>query len=222
MTPPLPPFLKNATTASDGRGAFSFIFLSLMLLILCFFIKMISVSDFEQIKIDAVATSVQSAFKPTRNTFSFFRPTFIPAGSVLQAQELFTQSFDKALIHQRGNGRVLEVALPTQEIFVPYQDNLTPKAKLFLKKSVDVLQTKSSDSFEVGLTQFIDLPTDGTYPVYSHLASRRVQKVVEYLLSLNVPERFIQVGFQKGNAETVLLSLTFDMQEELDDHHLPQ
>lgn len=211
-----PSFETISSTASNKRGAFSFIFLSLILLILCFFIKIISVSNFEQIKIDAVATSVQSAFQPSKSKLTFFHPSFMPVGPVLMSQELFQQSFKEARIHQSWNGQTLFVTLPDKDVFQPFQETLTPKAKLFFQNMAHFLQTHTQIPYELGLTHYIDLPADGNYPLFSHLAARRAQKIAEYWVSLDIPEQAIHVGFEKGEAGTVSIFLTFTNTESAD------
>ena len=217
-----PSFETISSTASNKRGAFSFIFLSLILLILCFFIKIISVSNFEQIKIDAVATSVQSAFQSSRSKLTFFHPSFMPAGSVLTSQELFRQSFEEAQIHQSWNGQTLFVTLPEQDVFQPFQETLTPKAKHFFHSMALFLQTHPEASYEIGLTHYIDLLANGNYPLYSHLAARRAQKIAEYWVSLDIPEQAVHVGFEKGDAGVVSIFLTFTNKEGLDADRSPQ
>lgn len=210
------------STASNRRGAFSFIFLSLMLVILCFFIKIISISDFEQIKIDAVTTSVQSAFQSARSRITFFHPSFMPSGPVVMSQELFQHAFEDAAVQQSWDGQMLFVSLPEEALFQPFQDTLTPEAKHFFKNLAHFLQTHHPDSYEIGFTHLIDLPTDGSYPVYSHLAARRAQKTADYWISSGIPAQTIHVGFQKGATGTVSVFLNFNKAEEKNANHLPQ
>ena len=209
------PFPFSVPLSKDQKGSsFSFIFLSLVLLILCFFIKIISLSNFERIKVDAVTTSVQSAFHISRSKLSFFRPSFIPAGPVLMSQELFMQFSDTAKIHQNWDGKSLSVTLEQKDIFEPFQDTLTPKAKIFFRNMAYFLRKYINRPYEISLTHYIDLPIDGIYPIYSSLASRRAQKIASYWVNLNIPKESIHVGFQKGNIQNLSIFLTFPTMEE--------
>ena len=114
------------------------------------------------------------------------------------------------------------MTLPDKDVFQPFQETLTPKAKHFFQNMAHFLQTHAESSYEIGLTHYIDLPADGTYPLYSHLAARRAQKIAEYWVSLNIPEQAVHVGFEKGNAGSVSIFLTFTNKEGSDAKRSPQ
>lgn len=211
------------TTPKTKRSAFSFIFLSLILLILCFFIKIISISNFEKIKVDAVKTSVHSVFSSSKSKLTFFHPSYKPISLVILSQKIFEELFDDAQIQQSWDGQTLLVTLKESDLFIPFQEKATSRAKKLTQKLSSFLKKHdNSFQFELSFIHFIDLPADGTYPIYENLPSRRAKEIARIWIENGIPKETIQTGVQKGEAQNVSISLTFLSKEEYNEPNLLQ
>ena len=194
---------------SNIKGSFSFIFLSLILVIFCFFSYLLSFFIFEEIKVNAVRESLWTAFKPQRFTQNaFFEPSFIPNGFISLNRELFSSNFSNVQIEQNLTGHILSASIPTEVLFIPFQEKLSSKQELFWQKLAQYLKAKDNYyTYEVDFLTYVDLPAQESYPIFSSLATRRAQAVAEKLKNLGVSTKQTAVGFKRGNANFVTFTL---------------
>ncbi len=196
-------------SGSNTKGSFSFIFLSLILVIFCFFSYLLSFSTFEEIKVNAVRESLWTAFKPQRFTQNaFFEPLFIPNGFISLNRELFSTSFSNAQIEQNPTGHILSATIPAETLFIPFQEKLTADQEAFWQKLAQYLKANdNSYAYEIDFLAYVDLPAQESYPIFSSLATRRAQTVAEKFKNMGVSTEQIAVGFKRGNANFVTFTL---------------
>lgn len=196
-------FSSNVHFKQDKKNAFYFLFLSLMLMIFCFFIKLVSVSNFGQVKVNAVTSSLQATFGKSKK--SFFQPDFAPNALTSMIQSLAKQSFQQVKFQETNT--VFKMTIPCGDVFVNSKEDVLPQALDFLKK-LSFYLSKQKKPYPLTFLTYIDLPMNGSYPVYSHLAEKRSQNIVDYLNSFGIPHSQIISGFKQGNDDVVSFSLS--------------
>ncbi len=192
-----------------SKSSFSFIFLSLILVIFCLFSYLLSLSTFEELKVNAVRESLWTAFKPRSSAYnSFFKPSFIPNGFISLNKELFSGQFSHVQIEQNPTGHVLSATIPADDLFIPFQEKLQPDRSLFWQKLAQYLKAKDAYyTYEIDFMTHVDLPTDESYPIFSSLATRRAQAVATALKQLGISNEQSAVGFKRGNPGLVTFTL---------------
>ncbi len=189
------------------------IFLGLFLLVLAFFIMLVSISTFENVKSDAVKDSLTSAFtavlRPTSDPTSFnAKDGDVIAGEAFQQQVtgIFSTSVQVERIEVVQPGRLMRVVMPVSALYREGESALrTDQVQLF-DRVVAALSNRP-----VGLRQDMEfvigsaVTGEGTLPVGETLEMQRAGGFARMLAERGAPPDTVSVGIQRGDAGKVTL-----------------
>lgn len=199
-------FQKHKTKSFSQKKApfkhFSFVFLSLILAILCFFIYLLSQSSFEKVKVDAVRTSLQSSFNSSLPLFQSLKPSFEASQVALYHQSLIAKTFPASQISQDLVNDEISLYLPIDNIFEKTSANFTPISSIFFQQLKSLLNAPFvKNKYVVDFIVFEDLTKTQSYPIFSNLTTSRAQQIHDKLQRIGVSDTLYSVGIEKGNAQ---------------------
>lgn len=183
------------------------IFLGLFLLVLAFFIMLVSISTFEDVKSTAVMDSLTSTFTtvlpPTSDPTSFnAKDGDILAGEAFQEQitSIFSTAVQVEKIEVVQPGRLMRLLMPTGVLFRDGQEAVRDDMLPLLDRVIATLSNRPP-----GLRQDMEaiigsLAADGGgLPVGQTLEMARVGELARTLIGRGAPPDSISVGLKKGN-----------------------
>ena len=180
--------------------SFSFVFLSLILTILSFFIYLVYTSSFEKIKFEAAKSSLHSSF-------NFYIPLFqkkaLSNGSnsiVSFHKDNIALVFPSAEVHQDPTNDEVTILIKSDLIFEKATSKLTSHAHILFNQIKSLLNTNLvKDKYVVDFILFEDLTTSQNYPVFNEITTERLQKISEKMKAISVPENVFGVGIEKSD-----------------------
>ena len=207
-----------AAAEAGGPGVTASLFLSLILLVLAFFIVMVSISTPDADRSARVIDSVAGAFAydPPGTPGSMPAPAFEGAqrGDVIDGEDfeqslkgLFATELAFAEFKPVVPGRVLAVSLSGEELFYPRQARLRAAASRLLDRLVATV-TLRPPGHRVEVASLIGSRTSmgGDLPVTpSALAVRRAGALGEALVRGGLPRRQLTVGLSPGEDNRIVL-----------------
>ncbi len=192
---------KSEKEKKLSSGSFFFVFLSLILSILCFFIYLVKNSSFEENKIDAMRVSLQSSFTQTTPLFQWAKPSFEASQVAVFHQSQIAKMFPKSQISQDLANDEIAIFLPTNSIFVETSDDFKSSANVFFAQLKSLLNAAFvKNKYVVDIILFEDLPTSQDYPIFNHLTTLRAQKISDKMNRTAIGEMMYSIGIEKGNA----------------------
>jgi hypothetical protein len=208
-----------------GLGGARSLFLSLYLVLLAFFIALISLSSFEESRTRAVVDSLWSTFAGPRGTPRDMVPPS-RSGSLLgaarqfvvEAGELFASAIPAAKTRELSGGSVLEVTL-SADILFPGQGDQPRSARTDL---VDRLVAALSAS-PAGIRRFLEIAvatggaSNAPMPEEGSLERRRAAALGAWFLTRGAPSDSLAVGLAPGPLGVVVLSFRVMPEGEGDD-----
>jgi len=199
------------TPASGGNKSTISLFLSLFLLILAFFILLVSISTFEEVKSNAVMDSLSSTFKTVLPASG--DPTEFTAndGDVFAAQqfqdqvtEIFSATLQVAKVEVVQPGQRMRASFPIESMFSPESAELRPVAIPLLDRIVAALSgsppgLKFEMEFLIG-AEYLD---GNTLPVSQTLSLSRAGNFAREMIGRGLSPDSMAVGIEPGDARRV-------------------
>lgn len=207
------------TTATDPAGSASggadsvSMFLSLFLLVLAFFIVLVSISTLEDVKSQAVRDSLSSTFRsvlsPSTTPTEFTsKDGNILAGQVFQEQitGLFATTLQVAKVEIVRPGSLMRIKLPVSAMFANGETEIRPVTVPVLDRIVAVLSSRPP-GLRFDMEFFIGSPlsAEKALPVAQTLETQRAGNLAREMARRGVPPDSIAVGIQPGRTDQITI-----------------
>lgn len=199
---------------AGGRSGSSIaLFLGLYLLVLAFFILLVTISTREEIRSKAVMDSLTSAFSDllppaTDPTYFTSKEGNVVAGHAFQQDvtEIFATAVPASKIKIIQPGRLMTVALPTDALFFSNESLLRGGKIEFLSRIVTALSTRPN-GVRIDLEFILISPADkrGFIRKGQTLSRSRADAFARQLTALGAPPDSISVGMQTGKREEIVI-----------------
>ena len=183
------------------------IFLGLFLLVLAFFIMLVSISTFEQVKSTAVMDSLSSTFTtvlpPTSDPTEFnAKDGDIIAGEAFQEQitSIFTTAGQVEKIEVVQPGRLMRLHMPASVLFKEGEAAVREDQLPLLDRVVAALSNRPP-GLRQDMEVVIGTPPTGNYylPLQQTLEMARVGELARVLTGRGAPPDSISVGVSSGD-----------------------
>ena len=197
-------FGKHQSLSTNNKKAapfsFSFVFLSLILTILCFFIYLVYSSSFEKAKFEAAKSSLYSSFNFHIPLFQKKAISNELSTILLYHQNNIALSFPSSEIHQDPINDEVSILINSDLIFENATSTLTPHAHILFNQIKNLLNTDFiRDKYVTDFILFEDLTHSQNYPVFNEITTERLQKIYEKMKGLSVDEDMYGVGIEKSD-----------------------
>lgn len=189
------------------------IFLGLFLLVLAFFIMLVSISIFEKVKSTAVMDSLSSTFTtvlpPTSNLTDFnAKDGDIIAGEAFQEQitSIFATAVQIEKIEVVQPGRLMRLYMPASALFkadeAAVRDDMLP----LLDRVVATLSNRPA-GLRQDMEVVIDTPLTGNFylPLQQGLEMARVGELARTIIGRGAPPDSVSVGIKSGDLGNVTI-----------------
>lgn len=199
------------------------LFLGLYLVVLAFFILLVSISTLEESKSQKVMDSLSSAFTtivPPSAELQSFRSK---DGDVLAAQEfqeqvtgIFATSVAIEKVEVVQPGKLMRVVLKSDSLFTTGEATIRPSMYPLLDRTVASLSNRPK-GMRFDLELLIGVPTVGggkSMPIVETLEMTRAGNFAKAMFERGIPPDSLSVGMRPSRAdETVLWFYTRDIEE---------
>lgn len=196
-----------------GQSSVMSLFLSLFLLVLAFFIILVSISTLEEAKLNAVKDSLLSTFNtvmsPSTDPTDFTsKDGDVLAGQEFQEQitEIFATTLQIAKIEIVQPGKLMRVKLPTNAMYVDGENTVRPVAVPVLDRIVAVLSARPPGlRYDMEFVIGSPYTSEKSLPVGQTLEVGRVGNLAREMFRRGVPPDSVAVGIQPGRADQVTI-----------------
>ncbi len=204
--------LRQSGSAESG-GQTTALFLALYLLVLAFFIVLVTISSLEDVKSKAVMDSLTSTFSsllpPTTDLTLFAsREGDILAGEAFQEEvsDLFATSIQVAKVEIVQPGRLMRVSLPADSLFMENSTEIR-EAQIPLLDRVVASLSGASPGLRNDLEFLVgsDTGKDGSLPAGKSLEMERAGAFARAMLSRGVAPRNVSVGLLPGKPSEIVM-----------------
>ena len=206
-------FLLSAPPQQDSRQGTVIVFLSLFLLILAFFILLVSISTVEDVKSKAVMKSLTSTFTTFRQTGDIATDFTSKQGDVLGGQAfqekitgIFATALQVAKVEVVQPGRLMRARMPVSAVFLENSERLNPGVLLFLDRIVAALGGRPPGvRFDMEFIVGTEVSDDGAFTIDQSLEMARAGSFAREILSRGAPPDSLSVGLAPGQSERVTI-----------------
>lgn len=198
------------------------LFLALYLLVLAFFIVLVTISTPEEVKSWAVMDSLSSAFSsllpPSTDLTAFAsRDGDLLAGQAFQDEvtEIFSTAIQVAKIEIVQPGRLMRVRIPSDTLFFPETTDIR-EAQIPLLDRVVASISGATPGLRHDLEFIIGSPfaAGEGLPIGETLETARVGEFARAMQSRGVPPRNVSVGLRPGNPDEIVVRFFVRKEEE--------
>jgi hypothetical protein len=205
--------LHPAPVEQDGQRGTVFVFLSLFVLVLAFFIVLVSISTVEATKSKAVMQSLTSTFTATlpagteRSDFTA-KEGEILGGAAFQEKitGLFATAFQVARVEIVKPGRLMHVELPAGTLFADGEARVRSSAHPFIDRVVAALGARPPGlRFDMEFVIGAGRAPDRMLPVAQSLEMARAGAFAREMLARGAPPASLSIGLQPGPADAVTM-----------------
>lgn len=223
MADQIPPVGNDQSSSGGSTVA---LFLSLFLLVLAFFILMVTISTLEKVKTQSVMNSLTSTFAsivpPSTDPTRFkSREGSIVAGLQFQREvtELFATAIQVAKTRIVHPGRLMQVRIPSDVLFFPGEVNVRPAQREMLDRIVAALSGRPPGlrfdmEFVVGTP-----PLEGRkLPEVQTLEVARGGAFARQMINRGLPPDSIAVGISQAHPDEVVIWFYIRREEEVKLH----
>lgn len=205
---------------SDGIMA---LFLGLYLLVLAFFILLVTISTREDVKATAVMDSLSATFStvlpPSRTPTAFTaRENSIQAGHEFQERvtRLFATALKVAKVESVQPGRLMRVMLPSDSLFFPGEAKIRDSRYPLLDRMVAAISGRPPGvRFDMDFVIGIAKSEDGTLPVGQTLEMARAGAFAREMQSRGAPSDSISIAVKPGDGTDVVIWFHVRILDEL-------
>jgi len=205
--------LQPTPTEQDSQRGVVFVFLSLFVLVLAFFIVLVSISTVEATKSKAVMQSLTSTFTeivPAGAEPSDFtaKEGEILGGSAFQEKitGLFSSAFQVAKVEIVKPGRLMQVEMPAGALFADREARVRPAALPFLDRVVAALGARPPGlRFDMEFVMAAGRPSDRMLPVEQSLEMARAGAFAREMLTRGAPPANLSIGLRPGERDAVAI-----------------
>jgi hypothetical protein len=204
-------FLPPPEPRADDRAQSSntALFLCIFLLILAFFILLVSVSTHQDIKGTAVMDSLSLAFKsvlpPSPELSKFLsKDGAVLSGAPLQSQvsELFTTAIKVVQVKTVQPGKLMRIVLRSKALFLDGDTQIRPGQFALLDRIVASLSGRPPGlHYEMQFVIGSRYTSDKTLPVGQTLEMKRASAFVQEMLARGAPPDSLSIGMEPGDPE---------------------
>lgn len=214
--------LRDAGAPATGNAS-TIQFLSLYLLVLAFFILLVTISTFEEVKSRAVMDSLNTTFTTARPAET--DPTVFTsrAGQILSnpqfmtdIEALFATAVEAAQIEIVQPGRVMRIIMPSEALFFPGESRIRESRVALIDRVIASLNGRPRGvhydmEFVVGT-----VATDnGEVPTTQELPMVRAGVFVREMMSRGVPPDAISIGLRTANPNELVIWFYVRSENEL-------
>ncbi len=188
-------------------------FLSLFLLVLSFFIILVSISTIADVKSQAVRSSLSSTFRTVLSPST--DPTEFTSldGDVLAGQQfqetvtgLFSTSLQVAKVEVLRPGKLMRVKLPVSAMFADGATDVRPVAVPILDRVVAVLSSRPPGlRFDMEFVIGSAFAEGTSLPVNQTLETGRAGNLAREMARRGVPPDSVAVGIRPGGTDEITI-----------------
>jgi hypothetical protein len=205
--------LTRMAPASDSRQGNVIVFLSLFLMVLAFFIVLVSISTFETVKSKAVMQSLNSTFatfqpRQAKTTDFTAKEGEVLGGQVFQEKitGLFATAIQVAKVKVVKPGRLMRIQLPARAMFSDGDAAVKPSILPFLDRIAAALGGRPPGiRFDMEFVIGTPYGSDGMLAETQTLERSRAGGFAREMLARGAPEDSISIGLAPGDAEQITL-----------------
>jgi flagellar motor protein MotB len=202
-------FTAAVDTGSQSRSTL-FLFLSLYLLFLAFFIMLVSISTLEDVKSKVAMQSLTAAFNTvlpsTEEVATSSEESGIDAGQAFQEEitGMFATSLQVAKVEAVQPARVMLVKVPTDTLFIPGRAELKPIQEDLLERLVSALAARPEGGHhDLEFVLGVKMDGKGNFPLGRTLEIERADVFAREMLRRGAPPDSFAVGVEPGDVEMV-------------------
>ncbi len=197
-------------------------FLSLFLLVLAFFILLVTISTLEEVKsksvMDSLTTTFTSIVPPSTDPTRFKSKD----GDIITAQqfqetvtELFSTAIQVAQVKIVHPGRLMQVQMPARELFVEGEARLQARQFEFLDRLVAASSGRPPGlRFDLEFVIGSRLRDDGGLPQSQTLELARAGAFAREMFERGLPPDSVAIGIEPGDPDQVTLWFHIRREEE--------
>ena len=208
-------------STAQGGGSIT-LFLALYLLVLAFFILLVSISTLEKVKSQAVMDSLTSTFAailpPTSDLTQFAsKDGDILAGQVFQSQmtELFSTAVQVIKVEVVQPGRLMRAVLPSDTLFFPATTKIREAQFPLLDRIVATLSGRPPGlRYEMQFVIGSPYAVGTSLPIRGTLETSRASVFVRDMLSRGAPPDSLSVGLKPGDTDEITLWFHVRLRDE--------
>ncbi|GAB6054237.1 hypothetical protein JCM17960_30570 [Magnetospira thiophila] len=204
--------MRAMSAKGGGQGSIA-LFLGLYLLVLAFFIILVSISTVEDVKSKAVMDSLTSTFSSILPPDMDLQDLTSKTGYVIGAEEfqgeiegVFTTYIKAVKVEIVQPGESMRLSLAAEELFLPDEAKIRPAQGALLDRLVSSISGRP-EALRFDMDFLIGSPyTDGTsLPIGQTLQMRRAGEFARAMLSRGVPPDSLSVGLQPGDNDQIVI-----------------
>lgn len=209
--PAIPPAASGSTAIGQGWSA---LFLSLMLMILAFFVVLVSISQIDAVRSVGVMGSVAETFAASDSWGAARKPSGAARGDVVDGSDLeqslralFATELEMAPTSADLAGRVAALTFDAEALFIAGHATVREAAEPLL----DRIAAATTDRPEgLGVQLDIVVGVMAAFPVLGvdtdSLAVRRGSALAEALALRGLPRAWMAVGLRPGRTDQIVLA----------------
>lgn len=215
--------LTPAPVQPDGRASTVLVFLSLFLLVLAFFIVLVTISTVERVKSRAVLESLNTTFTAVLPTEAKRTDFTAKEGEVLGGQpfqeritNIFSTSVQVAEVEVVKPGRLMRVRMPASALFAAGEARVLEAAQPFLDRVVAALGARPPGlRFDMEFVIGTPVAGDGTLPVGQTPEMARAGAFAREMVARGAPPDGVAIGIAPGDAEQVIMRFYVRQQDDV-------
>ena len=202
-------YTGHADTGGHGRSTL-FLFLVLYLLVLAFFIMLVSISTLEDVKSKLAMQSLTGVFStvlPSNEEIATSsEDSGVEAGQAFQEEitGMFATSLQVAKVESVQPGRVMLIKVPTDVLFVPGKSKLKPAQEDLMERLVSALAGRPEGSHhDLEFVLGARMDSNGNFPLGRTLEVERADVFAREMLRRGAPPDAVAVGVEPGDVDVV-------------------
>jgi len=205
--------LRSDQTSATGGNSTIIQFLSLYLLVLAFFIVLVSISTFEKVKSNAVMDSLNSTFATVLPPSTELTVFTAKAGRILGAQEfqdkvqkLFETTLGVEKVEIVQPGRLMRVIMQADSLFDTDSDVIREAKRPLIDRLIASLSGRPPGfQFDMEFVVGSEFVGENALPIGQTLEMRRAGSFVRAMLSRGVPPDSISICMRHKNPDQVVM-----------------
>lgn len=201
-------YISPTPTKANESNKTGTLFLSLFLLILAFFIVLVSISRVQDSKTNAVKASLGTTFtKIMDSSVSDFtvKDSEDPAGKEFQEEitTVFTTHLQVAKVNIVQPGKLMIARMPNSAVFLENTFELNPNLFEFIDRTVAILGSRPPGThFDM---EFIVGVPDGILSIEQNINMERAGSFAREVLTRGAPPDSISVGIMPGEENLIVM-----------------